>query len=208
MKKFLVIGNPIDHSLSPKLHNFWLKQNKIDADYEKKLLKKTELKEFCQRIKKKEFTGMNVTVPFKKDIIPFLDNLTDEANVSQSVNTVLCEDDKTIGHNTDILGFEHALKYASFDAKNKNVLVLGAGGVVSSVLLALNKMHVNSIYVSNRTKEKALLLKKNFSKIEIVEWGEIPKNIDMFINATSLGLDRNDNIPIDFNKVGKKQIIL
>ena len=206
MKKFLVIGNPIEHSLSPKLHNFWLKQNKIDAHYGKKLLEVSELKEFCQRIKKKEFTGINVTVPFKREIIPFLDKLTDEAQFSQSVNTILSEDDETIGHNTDIVGFELALKYSNFDVKNKNILVLGAGGVVSSVILALNKMHANSIFISNRTKEKTLWLKKKFSKTEIVEWGEIPKNIDIFVNATSLGLNKNDSLPINFNKIGKNKI--
>ena len=79
MKKFCVIGNPIDHSLSPKLHNFWLKRNKIDAIYEKKCINEKEIPGLIESIRKKEINGVNVTVPFKNSVIPFLDNLSSEA---------------------------------------------------------------------------------------------------------------------------------
>ena len=110
MKKFCVIGNPIDHSLSPKLHNFWLKRNKIDAIYEKKLIDEKEIPKLIERIRKKEINGANVTVPFKNSVIPFLDNLSSEAKKTNSVNTICIEEDKIIGHNTDIAGFEFALR--------------------------------------------------------------------------------------------------
>ena len=73
MKKYLVIGNPIDHSLSPKLQNWWLKENKIDATYDKIKLENHEIKNFLQAIKDQKIAGCNVTVPFKKTVIPFLD---------------------------------------------------------------------------------------------------------------------------------------
>ena len=79
MKKFCVIGNPIEHSLSPKLHNFWLKKNKIEATYEKKLIVKEEIPELIESIRKSEINGANVTVPFKNLVIPFLDGLSSEA---------------------------------------------------------------------------------------------------------------------------------
>ena len=87
-KNFLVIGNPIDHSLSPKLHNYWIKKYKINAVYEKKLLNNNEIKDLIFNIREEKIHGINVTVPFKKMIIPFLDELSEEAKISQSVNTI------------------------------------------------------------------------------------------------------------------------
>ena len=88
MKKYLVIGNPIDHSLSPKLQNWWLKENNINAKYDKIKLEDYEIKNFIQDIKKQKIAGCNVTVPFKKTVIPFLDKLSPEAEQTQSVNTI------------------------------------------------------------------------------------------------------------------------
>ena len=88
MKKYLVIGNPIEHSLSPKLHNHWIKENKIDAIYEKKQLNETDIEGIISEIKDGKINGINVTVPFKKSVIPFLDQLTPLAKEAQSVNTI------------------------------------------------------------------------------------------------------------------------
>ena len=202
MKKFLVIGNPIEHSLSPKLHNYWIKSNNIDAIYEKKKLNKDELGDTVLQIKQKKIEGINVTVPFKKTIIPFLNELTAEAESTQSVNTLYLKDNKVIGHNTDIVGFETSIKKSKFNIFNKEVLILGAGGVVPSIIFALKKMKVSKIKISNRTKDKAENLKKLFKDIEIIEWGEIP-NIDVIINATSIGLKKDDYINLDFTLISK-----
>ena len=115
MKNFLVIGNPIEHSLSPKLHNYWIKENNIDAVYDKKKLDENELKSIISEVKKEKINGINVTVPFKKAVIPFLDELSLEAKDTQSVNTIYLQNGVTIGHNTDIAGFELAIKYAKYD---------------------------------------------------------------------------------------------
>jgi shikimate dehydrogenase len=202
MKKFLVIGNPIKHSLSPKLHNYWIKSNNIDAIYEKKKLDEDELGDAVLQIKQKKIEGINVTVPFKKTIIPFLNELTAEAESTQSVNTLYLKDDKVIGHNTDIVGFETSIKKSKFNIFNKEVLILGAGGVVPSIIFALKKMKVSKIKISNRTKDKAENLKKLFKDIEIIEWGEIP-NFDVIINATSIGLKKDDYINLDFTLISK-----
>ena len=202
MKKFLVIGNPIKHSLSPKLHNYWIKSNNIDAIYEKKKLDKDELGDAVLQIKQKKIEGINVTVPFKKTIIHFLNELTAEAESTQSVNTLYLKDNKVIGHNTDIVGFETSIKKSKFNIFNKEVLILGAGGVVPSIIFALKKMKVSKIKISNRTKDKAENLKKLFKDIEIIEWGEIP-NFDVIINATSIGLKKDDYIDLDFTLISK-----
>ena len=200
MKKFLVIGNPIEHSLSPTLHNYWIKNNGIDAIYEKQKLDESELEQIIEDIKKEKINGVNVTVPFKKIIIPFLDELSVEAEKTQSVNTLYLKNKKVVGHNTDIIGFETSIEKSKYDIENKKILILGAGGVVPSIVFSLNKMKVSKIIISNRTKEKAQNLKKDFKNIELIEWGEVP-NFDMIINATSIGLKENDDIKLNFSSI-------
>ena len=205
MKKFLVIGNPIDHSLSPALHNYWIKNNGINAIYEKQKLDKSELEELIAQIKKEKIHGVNVTVPFKKTIIPFLDELSLEAKQTQSVNTLCFKEGKIVGHNTDIVGFETSIEKSKYNAFNKEVLILGAGGVVPSIIFALNKMKISKIKVSNRTKEKAESLKEKFKNIELIEWGEVP-SFDIIINATSIGLKKEDNIKLDFSLISGNKL--
>ena len=197
MKKFLVIGNPIDHSLSPKLHNYWIKKNKINAIYEKQKLENSDLEKLLFQVKEKKIYGINVTVPFKNSIIPFLDELTLGAKATKSVNTIYLENNKIIGHNTDIGGFETSIYKSNINLENKKILILGAGGVVPSIIYALTKMKVSEITLSNRTKEKAENLKKHFKNIKIIKWGEII-DFDMIINATTLGLKEKDKINLNF----------
>ena len=147
MKKYLVIGNPIEHSLSPKLHNRWIRENNIDAIYDKKQLNESDIEEIVDEVKKGGVDGINVTVPFKKSVIPFLDQLTPLAKEVQSVNTIFKKDNKIIGDNTDIGGFEKGLKYINYNLKNKNVFILGAGGVASSIILALKRLEVIVLYL-------------------------------------------------------------
>ena len=205
MKKYFVIGNPIDLSLSPKLHNYWLNDNKIKASYHKKKLDISEIKDFILNIKKNDIFGVNITVPFKKEIIPYLNELSPEAKATQSVNTISLDGEKMIGHNTDVGGFELGIKNKNFQIKNKKIFILGAGGVVPSIIYALNKMGAKDIFVSNRTKSRAENLTGLFKNITIVDWGDIP-NFDMIINATSLGLNEDDELDLDFSKIGKDKI--
>ncbi len=204
MKKYLVIGNPINHSLSPKLHNYWLKQNNINATYDKIKLEENEIETTIQDIKKQKIAGCNVTVPFKKMVIPFLDKLSLEAEQTQSVNTILFNNGDLIGHNTDIEGFYKAIETLRFPLKNKKVLIIGAGGVVPSIIFALKKMHVSEISITNRTEKKAEDIKNQFNNIILTKWGDLPE-FDMVINATSLGLN-NESIKLNFSKVGKNKL--
>jgi len=200
MKKFLVIGNPIEHSLSPDLHNYWIKKNGINAIYEKQKLNEDQLEQYISKVRDKKIDGINVTVPFKKIIIPYLDELSTEAKSTQSVNTIYQKDNKVIGHNTDIFGFKTSIEKTKYDLKNKEVLILGAGGVVPSIIFSLIKMKVSKVTISNRTKEKAENLKKIYKDLEIIKWGDI-SNFDMIINATSLGLKKEDNLNFNFSSI-------
>ena len=205
MKKYLVIGNPIEHSLSPKLHNYWIKKNNIDAVYDEKQLNKVDIDNIILEVKSGKIDGINVTVPFKQSVIPFLDELTPLAKEAQSVNTIFKENNKIIGHNTDIGGFELALKYINYDVKDKKIFILGAGGVVPSIILSLKKMGVSRIILSNRTKKKAEDLKKIYRDIEIVDWGEIA-DFNIIINATSVGLKSDDEIKLDYTDIGPNKL--
>jgi len=205
MKKYLVIGNPVEHSLSPKLHNHWFKKNNINAIYNKKQINEIDIKDIISELRNEKINGINVTVPFKQSIIPFVDELSAEANNAQSVNTIYKENNKVLGHNTDISGFELAMRGKNYDIKGKKIFILGAGGVVSSIILALKKMGADKIILSNRTKKKAEQFKKTFSDLEIVNWGEIPE-FNMIINATSLGLNKEDEIKLDYADLGPNKL--
>ena len=213
MKKYLVIGNPIEHSLSPKLHNYWIKQNNLDAIYEKMQLNESDIEKIIIEVKNEKIAGINVTIPLKKSVIPFLDNLTPLANETQSVNTIFKKDNKIVGDNTDVGGFEQSLEYINYNVKNKKVFILGAGGVVPSILKALEKLGAAKVYISNRTKEKAKDLESCYKislGLETLDWGQSP-DFDIIINATSLGLKNNDRIELDYDKhkpkfFGKKKL--
>ena len=187
MKKYLVIGNPIEHSLSPLLHNYWIKKNNLQAEYEKQKIDNSQLKNLIDKIKRKEINGINVTVPFKK-----------------TVNTIYLDNNVVVGHNTDIKGFELAINDTKYDVVGKNVFILGAGGVVPSIIYALYNMKVSSITLSNRTLNKAENLKSLFKNLRIVNWGQLP-DCDMIINATSLGLENKDKINLDFSILNKNK---
>ena len=205
MKKYLVIGNPIQHSLSPLIHNYWIKKNNINAIYEKEKLEKASLKNLVSKVKDGKIHGVNVTIPFKKDIIPYLEELTLESEQTQSVNTIYLNDNKVTGHNTDIDGFRLAIQDIKFDISKKHILIVGAGGVVPSIIYALMKMNVNKISLINRTKKKAEDLKKLFKDLNLINWDEI-QNFDMIINATSVGLKINDELNLDLSKIENNKL--
>ena len=205
MKKYLVIGNPIEHSLSPKLHNHWIKENNIDAVYDKKQLNETDIEGIISEVTNGKIDGVNVTLPFKKSTIPFLDKLTPIADETQSINTIFRKDNLVVGDNTDVGGFEKGIKHINYDLSNKRVFILGSGGVVPSIILALKRSGASKIFLSNRTKERAEDLKKKHSDLEVVDWGQNP-DFDMIINATSVGLKNNDQIKLNYNKLGSNKL--
>ena len=206
MKKYLVIGNPIGHSLSPLIHNYWMKKHGlVDSIYEKKKVENKDLKNIVDQVRSGEIEGVNITVPYKKEIIPLLDDVRGDAKLTQSVNTLCKVNNEVHGYNTDTRGFKNSLKE---DYNNKNIFIIGAGGVTSSILEAFVGT-ANKIYITNRTKEKAKelkklgdisvnLLKREKDTIEVINWGEKPKICDIIINTTSVGLTKNDNLNLDF----------
>ena len=137
-------------------------------------------------------------------VIPFLDELEISRKVP-SVNTIYKKKDKIIGTNTDVHGFKLALLQTKYNFKGRKILILGAGGVAPSIIFALEQLEVAVIMLSNRTKEKAENLKKLFPQLELVKWGDI-KDFDVIINATSIGLIENDELNLDFSKIGSGKL--
>ena len=160
-KVFAIIGNPISHSLSPVLHNYWFDKYNLDAEYSLIKAEDEDLKNIIEKIKSKKIHGINITLPFKQKIIPYLEQLVNDAKITNSVNTVFLDNNNVlIGENTDVFGLQAAYLKEISNAANKKVLVIGAGGVAPSVILSLQKSKIQNITLTNRTYEKSILLKK------------------------------------------------
>ena len=217
MNKYLVIGNPIEHSLSPKLHNYWIKKNNLNAIYEKKKVEEKDLKKLCDDVREGKIEGFNVTVPFKEKIIKYLDGSTDTALAVKAVNTVFrkCEDGEyiTMGDNTDVYGFEQSCPLRNNSKRGASALIIGAGGASKAIILGLFNLNVKCLAITNRTREKAEVLMNQIVTPEsfrghfVYEWckdeGSMNKP-DIVVNCTSLGLKEEDRIPLDFSKYKKR----
>jgi shikimate dehydrogenase len=206
-KQYGIIGKPLSHSQSPTLHNFWFNKYKINAHYSLIEIDESQVESIINKIRKKELEGINVTTPYKQAVIPFLDTIINEAKETYSVNTIyLNKDNKVIGENTDVFGFNKAFidQIKKVNLTNKKALVLGAGGVTPSVVYCLCKANVNQIFISNKTMQKAENIKKNFSSIDVVPWesvSDVVKNMDIIINTTSLGMKGGNDFEKEFRKI-------
>ena len=160
-KSFGIIGNPIQHSLSPLLHNYWFEKYNINAKYSIIKADEKDLAKVVKKIKDKSLNGINVTLPYKQKIINHIDKVINDAEATSSVNTLILDnDDLIIGENTDVFGLQAAYLKEIDNSVNKNTLVIGAGGVSPSIILSLQKSGVKKISITNRTNEKCIFLKK------------------------------------------------
>jgi len=202
-KTFGIIGNPVEHSLSPLLHNYWLKKYDIDAIYSIIKIEEDGLSGIVKKIKEGFLSGINVTLPYKQKIINHVDQVINDAKLTGSVNTLLLDKDIVVGENTDVFGLQAAYLKKLGNNINKKALIIGAGGVSPSVILSLEKSGVKHISIVNRTYDKCLFLKKKFSSLKILRWADIKIEIgnhDIIINATSLGLKNGQDFDFDFTE--------
>tara|TARA_B100000579_G_C22743964_1_gene810515 strand:+ start:315 stop:1139 length:825 start_codon:yes stop_codon:yes gene_type:complete len=211
-KSFAIIGDPIAHSLSPVLHNYWFKKYNISAEYNLLSIKENELESTINDVRKKKLDGINITLPYKQKVISFIDQLINDAKSTNSVNTIYLNDNNIIvGENTDVFGIQAAYLKEISNVKNKKALIIGAGGVSPSMIFALQKSKLQNISIINRTNEKSIFLKKKFNYINILKWKlleEELKNFDIIINATSLGLKDGKEFEFNFNIIKKDAIYI
>jgi shikimate dehydrogenase len=206
-KNFLVIGNPIKHSLSPFLHNYWFHKNKINCEYKKLETTKSSIKKILNKVRKREIEGINVTIPFKNSIIKYLDILKGDALKTSSVNTVYLNKKKLVGDNTDVYGFSSGV-LRKVKTRIKTAGIIGAGGVTSSIILALIQKGVKKIYITNRTFSKLKVFKKKFKKVIYpIKWNDRYKvlaDVQILINVTSLGMLGQKDLKFDFSIFNKR----
>ncbi len=210
-KKFGIIGNPIKHSLSPILHNYWFDKYGLDASYSIIEMKDENLKNIINKIRNRELTGINVTLPYKQKIISEIDQIVNDAELTGSVNTIFLDNEKIIGENTDVFGLQAAYLKEIDNSTPKKTLVIGAGGVSPSVILSLQKSGINKVSITNRTNEKCIFLKKKFNFLNILPWNNLEneiKNFDIIINATSLGLKDGEDFEFNFSGTKKEVIFI
>lgn len=204
-----IFGDPIEHTLSPLMHNAAFKELGIDYCYVPFHVKKEKLKEAVEAIRALNMRGVNITVPHKEAVMSYLDEISEEAKYIGAVNTILNEEGKLKGFNTDAYGFIKSLKEENIFLKDKFILLLGAGGAAKAVAYGVLKEGAN-IFIFNRTPSKAYKIKQSFSqigKIEVIEQikPELMAKIQIVINATSLGLKKEDPLPLDPSLLKKGQ---
>lgn len=204
-KKAFIIGSPVSHSLSPKLHGFWLKQMGIKGDYDAVNVPPEYLVKTVKKLPEK-FVGGNVTIPHKEKVLMLCDEVDELARKVGAVNTLVFRDSKICGYNTDVFGFMENLHVAG--VKPTKALVLGAGGAARAVIVGLKQAAVN-VVITNRTLDKAEKLAKEFG-CDVIEWEHkevILGEIDLVVNTTSLGMKGQDELAIDLSGLPKNAVV-
>ena len=186
---YAVIGNPIAHSKSPLIHAAFAKQTNQNISYEAILAPLNGFEATVRDLIAKGYKGANVTVPFKFEAFELCDEKTKYAEDAGAVNTLVFEENRIKGHNTDGAGLlVDITKNHLFSIANKNVLILGAGGAASGIIYSL--LGASSITVANRSLDKAKQLIKNYSACQAhaITFEALNSPYDLIINATSAGL--------------------
>jgi len=201
-----VIGNPIGHSRSPRLHRHWLRRYGIKGDYVPLQVEDQDLEAVVRTLPKMGFVGANVTVPHKVAVMQFADQITDRAILIGAANTLIFRDDGKIhADNTDGYGFIANLKQGapSWDPKAGPTAIFGAGGAARAIIVALADAGVPEILLSNRTRPKAEALRSEFgARVQVVDWvqaGNMLEEATTVVNTTSLGMTGQPElrVPLD-----------
>lgn len=210
-----LLGQPVSQSFSPSIHNFLSQKYKKNNIYMCFEIEKNNLESAAQSIKTFNMKGCNVTIPYKVDIISYLDKVDKNALLIGAVNTIKNVNNELVGYNTDGIGFIKSLTDEGYDLKNKKIIILGAGGACRSIAVELANKEVSYIEIRNRSEENAKnicnLINSNFlSKADYdtnpVEENDL-KNFDILINTTPIGMESKD-CPIDVNINPPKNLLV
>ncbi len=212
-KTFAVIGDPIDHSLSPSIHNAAYKALGLDCTYIAYRIPRGELKAGVESLKQIKISGFNVTIPHKIEMMKFLDEQSRECKIIGAVNTVSNDDGRLVGYNTDMDGFLDPIKKRNLPINGSSVLLIGAGGAARAIIAGFAKEGAHKITVANRTKEKgqeiarfAAGLGLESDAVSLDEAGQSAGRYKFIVNATSVGL-KNEPSPISTKTVNSENIV-
>ena len=210
---YAVIGDPIDHSLSPNIHNAAFRHLELDHTYIAYKIPTGELAAGIDALKAIKIAGFNVTIPHKIEMMKFLDDMDTTCKVIGAVNTVSNDNGKLKGYNTDMIGFLDPIKKKNLTIKDSQVLLLGAGGAARAIVTAMIKEKASKITIVNRTQENANKLadfaKKiggNVDTVSIQEANKLIADYKFIINSTSIGM-RNEPSPISTENISKNSIV-
>jgi shikimate dehydrogenase len=212
-KTYAVIGDPIDHSLSPNIHNAAFKELQLDCAYIAYRIPKGELFEGLEGLKKIKISGFNVTIPHKIEIMKYLDSVDEDCSIIGASNTVSNNDGVLKGYNTDMDGFLEPIKRKNLSIEGKQVLLLGAGGAARAIVVGLIKEKVGMITIANRTKDNAITL-EHFAKkigceinsISLEDLGKNNTDYKLIVNATSVGL-KDEPTPVPAEIINDSTIV-
>jgi shikimate dehydrogenase len=213
MKKACVIGWPIKHSRSPIIHNFWLNQHEIDGVYERVAVEPNSLHSFIRNLETNGYQGCNVTIPHKETVISAVDGFDTIVAQTGSLNTVFIKEKKILGTSTDGEGFLNNIlaHYPEFNVHNKTVFMIGAGGSAKAICQKLISANVKTIYVLNRTMERALELRQQFGeKVQIVQNPDTDEQIkisELLVNTTSQGMAGQPPLDLNINSLPDHAIV-
>ena len=209
-----IIGYPVEHSFSPRMHNAAFSALKMDARYLAFPVKPEQVQQALEGIRVLNISGINVTVPHKSSVIPYLDEVTPLAQKLGAVNTILNVDGRLSGTNTDISGFVRSLGALKFSPKIKNVAVLGAGGSARAVLAGLAAAGASRILIHNRTAGRVESVVTEFShnfpetQLTAVSLQTVQdSNLDLLVNTTTVGME-SDESPLDLSQCVKIEHVL
>ncbi len=209
-----VIGWPVNHSLSPRLHGYWLKQYGINGVYEPLAVPPEALRLFLAKLASQEFAGVNITVPHKQAAAAQVDQLDDNARRIGAVNTIVVRPDGTLhGTNTDGFGFMENLKSGApeWAADQGPVTVLGAGGAARAIVAALLDAGVSELRLVNRTRERAETLAKDIGgAVTVIDWDDRASALEgarLLVNATTLGMTGKEPLEIDLDPLPAAAVV-
>ncbi|MEZ5757700.1 MAG: shikimate dehydrogenase [Emcibacteraceae bacterium] len=210
-----VVGDPISHSLSPKLHGYWLKKYGIKGDYAAFHVAANELADFIGRLKKNNISGVNITLPHKEAVLKLVDKVDDVAAKIGAVNTVYFDNDgKLIGTNTDGYGFLTHLKQSveGWDSNKGPIVIIGAGGAARAVLVSLLDDGAPEIRITNRTLSRAEALATEISdeRIKVTPWEEREmalKGTTLLVNVTTLGMTGQPALDLPLDQLPKQAVV-
>jgi len=211
VKTYCIIGDPVDHSLSPAMHNAAFKALNLNCTYIAFRVAENELEAGIQSLRKTNIAGFNVTMPHKVAVMKFLDELDETCLKINAVNTVNNENGKFKGYNTDVDGFIQPLRRRKISLAGKTALLIGAGGAARAVLTALVDERIGKVIIANRNMARARDVAEHAKKLglncELIGLDDAPKlasKADLIVNATPMGTAREPSIikPADIRKDG------
>jgi shikimate dehydrogenase len=210
-KRACVMGFPVSHSLSPKLHGFWLEKYHIDGEYSKMAIPAEVLKDALARIVDQGYAGCNLTLPLKEAALPLMDVHDESCLMSGAVNTVVIKNGKIHGFNSDGFGFVENLKTHNPKWKGDRTVILGTGGASRGVIASLRAAGAKHFVLVNRTPEKADRVVKQFKlDAEVHGWEHrhaVLEGADLLVNCTSLGMVDQPALDLDLKLLPKEATV-